>query len=479
MRRNKILIVDDEASMREMLGDLLNDMDCDLIFAADGKEGFDKALDEKPDLILLDIMLPGLDGFQVCSRLRAHPQLAPIPVIMVTGHHIEESARRGIEVGAEDVLAKPFNISELKLRVKTVLQLNRYRLLAHQRSQFHWVVEHSEDGYVILDKEDRVLYLNPHARGFFKMPELERDDAVRFFELVEGRFNCVTEKAWKHWPQLREKVFLVRPESTNTAALWLSVEGVPGMAEGEQRVLRLKDVSEGMHVSQQMWQFEHMVSHKMHAPLMGLLGTLDALETGGDLLNGEGRVSLLGDASRSAQCLKDAVQGVLDHIGSRKHEQNQCSGIGPEKLEHFAGQLALTHELASLKFDIEPGLLLRELRLSEEDALLMLQELFTNSVKFHPDGEPSVELTLIARNEAMATLRIMDDGQCLDPAVIDKIGTPFYQVSNRSVSEVPGMGLGLSMIATLVASCGGACRIENRDDKPGLVVELDIPFAEL
>ncbi len=145
MLESMILIVDDNPLGRETLAELLNDhQGYTLAFAADGLEALQVAKQLTPDLILLDVMMPGLDGFEVCRRLRADLALAEVPVIMVTALDDHHSRLQGIEAGADDFITKPFNRIELRARVKTVTRLNRYRKLREEHALLE--AAHSELG---------------------------------------------------------------------------------------------------------------------------------------------------------------------------------------------------------------------------------------------------------------------------------------------------------------------------------------------
>ena len=161
MSKQKILVVEDDESMREVFSSALEDMNCILLQAGNGVKAVEIALKEKPDLVLLDIMLPGMTGYQVCSKIRNSPEISSTPVIMVTGQNIQEAATKGLEVGAEDVLNKPFNISELRLRVKTILQLNRTRMMAAERERFQWVVDNAYAGYLFIMTSSQAILCSP------------------------------------------------------------------------------------------------------------------------------------------------------------------------------------------------------------------------------------------------------------------------------------------------------------------------------
>lgn len=116
----QILVVDDEASIRELLTFNLKKNGYEVTAAADGREALAKAAGM--DLVLLDIMLPEVDGLEVCRRLKADPQTSGIPIIMLTAKAEEIDRVLGLELGADDYVVKPFSMRELLARVKAVLR---------------------------------------------------------------------------------------------------------------------------------------------------------------------------------------------------------------------------------------------------------------------------------------------------------------------------------------------------------------------
>ncbi len=121
MGRKKILLVDDSSTVILMEKMILAKSPYDLVFAKDGQEGLEKAAAEKPDLILMDVMMPRLTGFEACKRLRAQGNTASIPVIMVTTRGEEQSVKSGFEAGANDYITKPINGNELLSKVRGYL----------------------------------------------------------------------------------------------------------------------------------------------------------------------------------------------------------------------------------------------------------------------------------------------------------------------------------------------------------------------
>ena len=117
---SRILIIEDELPMRTALKDCLDAEGYRVLTAGDGESGLEKALGEKPDLILLDIMMPRLDGFAVCSELRRLNNA--VPILMLTAKGQVEDRVHGLDVGADDYLVKPFSTDELLARVRALLR---------------------------------------------------------------------------------------------------------------------------------------------------------------------------------------------------------------------------------------------------------------------------------------------------------------------------------------------------------------------
>ena len=119
----KVLVVDDNQQNLELLQAYLEDVDCQAVPARDGLEALEIVAKEPPDLILLDVMMPKMSGFEVCKRIKNDPKTTDIPVIMVTALNEFGDIERAIDSGTDDFLSKPVNKLELLTRIKTMLKL--------------------------------------------------------------------------------------------------------------------------------------------------------------------------------------------------------------------------------------------------------------------------------------------------------------------------------------------------------------------
>lgn len=125
-KQQKVLIIDDEKANLKILSGILN-QEVEVILAKDGKTGLLKAKENKPDLILLDIVMPKLSGFEVIEKLKNNPQTSNIPVIFVTGQLGVKQEEQGLELGACDYIQKPFHVEILKARVRLHLRMSKQR----------------------------------------------------------------------------------------------------------------------------------------------------------------------------------------------------------------------------------------------------------------------------------------------------------------------------------------------------------------
>ncbi|MFG0329355.1 MAG: response regulator [Phycisphaerales bacterium] len=120
---SRVLIVDDNPQNVELLEAYLEALPCETLVARDGVEAIEKVEREKPDIILLDIMMPRMSGYEVCQKIKSDPATRDIPVLMVTALNEVGDVERGVEAGADDFLSKPFHKLEFLTRVRSLLKM--------------------------------------------------------------------------------------------------------------------------------------------------------------------------------------------------------------------------------------------------------------------------------------------------------------------------------------------------------------------
>jgi CheY-like chemotaxis protein/nitrogen-specific signal transduction histidine kinase len=475
------LIVDDTETGREILEALLQSSTYQLAFAANGPEALLKAEALTPDLILLDVMMPGMDGFEVCRRLRSNPRLAEIPIILVTALDDRQSRLQGIEAGADDFVTKPFDHAELRARVRTITRLNRYRRLLDERARFEWVVEQAEDGYVLLSQQNEMLYANERARWLLGLPpKAVLPTMSDFLVHLEQGFRPEPVDVWRKLLQSNiqpaSPIYLIRPETANAQALWLEVT-LLNQVEGDslQRLLHLRDVTSQMSTQRDIWTFHSMVMHKLNTPLHAISGGLQLLTPDMVETLTRGQIQEVARLITSGvQRLNVTISDILQYLRMPvSAHSGDAFPIG--HLEELLKQITTGLELKRCTITSHVAAEKR-LILTTRAFESILWELLENAKKFHPSHDPTIEIELTPLAPAQALLRVVDNGVTLTPEQIDKVWLPYYQAEKYFTGEVPGMGLGLTMVAALIWEVGGSCRLRNRTDGVGTIVELVIPL---
>ncbi|MBI3986713.1 MAG: response regulator transcription factor [Lentisphaerae bacterium] len=171
MARNHILIVEDEEDIAELLRHHLAREGYGITVAGHGEEAVKAVSRKKPELILLDLMLPGLDGLEVCRRLKKEPRTASIPIIMVTAKGDEGDVVAGLELGADDYIAKPFSMKVLVARVRAMLRR----------------VDHVPDQSIPLRIHDLVINPGRHEVLIKGKPVEMTVSELRILHLLAGR----------------------------------------------------------------------------------------------------------------------------------------------------------------------------------------------------------------------------------------------------------------------------------------------------
>ncbi|MFZ2098021.1 MAG: response regulator [Anaerolineales bacterium] len=480
---NTVLIIDDEPAARESLEALLTAEGYQLEFAMDGIQGLARAAELYPDIILLDVMMPGIDGFEVCRRLREDPILAEVPVVMITALDDQASRLHGIDAGADDFISKPFDKSELRARVRAICRLNRYRLLLAERIRFQWIIEQSQEGYIVLNQAGKIRYANPQAQLYLNLPGETSDQ--NFIDMIHQQYRCEPEASWREWETQALPLtpnYLVRPETTSARAFWLQADelGLPESAR-MRRVVRLRNVTEAITKQCDMRRAETMLRHKLVTPVSIAymsVGLLKKVLVQTPLPVNE-MVQMVSQASNSLEHLIQEMKDVFQYIDAPVLAQ-LGQRVSLLHLESMVSSLAKKLKLEKVAVTLPAPLQEKRLTIAETALETILWEILENAKKFHPQQAPQLDVIVSTdlQNPQVIQLQVRDDGISLSPEQVKWAVMPYIQSEKYFTGEEHGMGLGLSLVTTLVWQAGGSARLFNRNDQPGVVVELVLPLAD-
>lgn len=208
----KILIVDDEQVMRDVMEGLLIHQGYDLAFAQSGRDALEKVAELRPDLLLLDVMMPDMDGFEVCRRIKADEQWQHIPIILVTALSGKDDLAIGLDAGADDFVHKPFSNLELLARVRSMLRIKgQYDSLQEQQRSLEQTLRLNEQYSRAMAQHLAELELL-HDTGLRLMNNLDVDSVLRLigeaaFQIVPEAIGCVIHFALEEGSQLLPVIF--------------------------------------------------------------------------------------------------------------------------------------------------------------------------------------------------------------------------------------------------------------------------------
>lgn len=480
-----VLIVDDEPSGQQVVESILQDQGYVMEFASNGKEALKKAGELKPDLILLDIMMPEIDGLQVCQMLRNNKELAKTPVVMLTALNDRDIRIASMDAGADDFFTKPFDRAEMRARVRSITRLNKYRLLYERNQMFSWISERASDGYLLMQKGDEIVYANPRAKFYLGMDvEAAASPAGSFMEIARRQYTLQPQEAWANWPapsttdypQVR---YLVRPESNTSHEFWLdvSVFEIPKEDAGS-RIIRLRDVTADILNRRNTRSFGEAVTHKVRTPVTHIISSLDLLARHASKLSPEEITKLSETALMGARRLADTLDRILKY-SQLYTNVTTMDGFKVVDLKDLLERIASDVGISGITVRVQEGLEQSRIVLPTQSVEVLLWEILGNSKKFHPNGSPSVTVDVFSEASHHINFQFSDDGVSLSPKQLTTAWLPYYQGEKDFTGEVPGMGLGLSTVNAIVWGAGGASRLMNREKGPGVVVKLTIPAVHI
>jgi two-component system NtrC family sensor kinase len=265
LRGRVALIIDDDPDFRDALGLQLAFFGCAVEFAENGEAGIAKASEVAPDVVLLDLQMPGMHGHEVCRRLRSDMRFASIPIIIITGDEEHASVLQALECGANDVLRKPVDPVELGVKIRNLAALRvleelrveqtmmRDTMAVIERAKREWEITMDciTDAIILTDRHDRILRCNSALSGMVGM--LSRDLIGKKWQtvLAGAGFVCTMDEQAQ-----------IEYRSPAGLAYDLSVSYVPGMPGLAAAVVRLLDVTAMREAQRQLEESHRLLTEK-------------------------------------------------------------------------------------------------------------------------------------------------------------------------------------------------------------------------
>jgi PAS domain S-box-containing protein len=513
-RRQRIIVADDNADLRAYIARLLEEQGYEVQALAGGEQALAAVRTKKPELLITDVMMPGLDGFGLLEAVRGDPGLRDLPVIFLSARAGEEAKVEGLDAGADDYLVKPFSARELLARVSASIAMARVRreaaeTVAVAEARAARVLAQMTEGYVLLDHEFRVVEIN--------------DEAAR----MDGRSReaFIGKSHWDLWPgseadaqgRLYKQVMRqaapgsaeVHYEGADGRAAWVEIDAFPvpdGVAifyrditarkvaeealrelnatlekrvdERTRELIGAQDALRQAQKMEAMGQLTGGVAHDFNNLLTPIVGALDMLQRRG--LGGEREQRLIGGAVQSAERAKVLVQRLLAFA---RRQPLQPTAVDIARLIADMADLIASTSGPQIRVSIDAPEDLPFARADQNQLEMALLNLSVNARDAMPDGgtlrisatsgEAHAGGPLALAPGAYVRLSVADTGSGMDEATLARAAEPFF--STKGVGK--GTGLGLSMVHGLASQLGGALTIQSRQGM-GTNVELWLPTSD-
>jgi PAS domain S-box-containing protein len=472
----RVLLVDDNRDMRDYVQRLLSRMFI-VETATNGREALERALANPPDLVLSDVMMPEMDGFELLSQLRGHEQTQLVPVVLLSARAGEESRIEGLEAGADDYLVKPFTARELMARVDSHIRIAKFRSdaleqqnalreeLRESQRRAAESIEQISDGFWMYDSELRITYMNAAAEKISERPRSEQighNIFDLFPDLKETEFEQNLRKAlsqqvpvefenlyipWQRW--FSHRVF------PSPGGLVAYVRDTTEAKKSEQALRRAEQLAATGRLAAS-------ISHELNNPLEAVTNLLYLAKVDPDMS---------GNAKQLLEIADKELQR-LSHIASKSLKFYRQSTLPSE--------VSLSELLDSVLFFYETRVRAQGITIVkryEQTPLVHcysgeIQQVFTNLISNALDALGSggrLILSVKPADSFSVRVTIADTGQGMSKSTQKQIFQPFF-----TTKQDTGTGLGLWVTSNILEKHSASLRVRSRTGQ-GSVFSLTIP----
>ena len=498
-----ILIVDDNRQLQRVTVRVLSQAGYRTCTADDGQAALRLARSEKPDLILLDVVLPDISGLEVCQQLKADPALAGCFIVMLSSTRIDSPSQiEGLEGGADGYMARPIPSDELLARVRGLLRLKHTEdRLRDSEARYRAVAHSATDAIISADSAGNIVGWNPSAERLFGYTESEvsgqpmtlllpasyHDEHLAGMARVQagGERHVIgktVEVAGCHKDGREFPLELSLAEWQVAAGRFYTaiIRDITDRKQTEEALRELNATLEQRvadrtrrlyEANAQLSELDRLkddfisrISHELRTPLTNIISYLEMLENG----KPEKRAWYLQVLHEQTALLRDLIESLLEVT----QQSVNAAGVhvAPTDLNQLASALITEAALRAARRGLTlTSTLTPELPFVSADARLLAQalsKLATNALNYTPTGGTIDFATAeaIDTGATWVTFTIRDSGPGIPPHELAHIFDRFYRGRAAADYKTPGVGLGLSVSRDILSSLGGRLTVDSQPD---------------
>jgi signal transduction histidine kinase/DNA-binding response OmpR family regulator len=473
-----LMVVDDNPANLRVLGEMLSAHDYSVRLAINGRVALSSMQAAKPDLVLLDIRLPDMDGIEICQRLKADESSRDIPVIFISALHEPEEKLRAFAAGGVDYVTKPFQEKEVLARIHTHLTLRRLQKDLEQRNrQFRTLLDHLPAAVALLHPGKKPVYHNQRFSENFGTPQEQA-----CYEILKGRNQacevCPAQDSLTPPYTPNEQTMLHANGRTYQTYYYPYSENdsIPKLV-----MFMALDISARQRVEQAeaanraKSAFLANMSHELRTPLNSILGYAQLLEYD-DTLNSAQREGIE-MIHRSGDYLLTLINDILDlaKIEAGRFDIVSSACDLTAFFDNIADIFQMRCRQKGIAFHYQAQTSLPEsLRVDEKRLRQIILNLLSNALKFTDKGKVELRSAYVG---GYLQVQVQDSGIGIAEEELELIFKPFQQVGALKYSR-QGTGLGLSISRRLAELMGGELRVSSSLGE-GSVFSLSLPLRIL
>ncbi|MFP4122166.1 ATP-binding protein [Coleofasciculus sp.] len=520
-----ILIVDDNPTNLGVLSDCLSGSGFEVWIAQDGESAIERVDYAHPDIILLDVLMPGIDGFETCRQLKANPSTQDIPVIFMTALSDTVDKVKGFELGAVDYITKPVQHEEVLARVRTHLTMRKLTQKLQQKNAClkQEILERQQAQEALRQSEQRLQklaknvpgmlyqfcwrpdgsmafpYVSPGCRQIYELePEVIQENARVIIELIHPNhreyfdqsvaISAQTLQPW-NWEgqiilpsgQCKWIQGAARPERLdNGSILWYGmVMDISKLKQAEAAISMA--LTKEKELNELKSRFVSMTSHEFRTPLTTILSSAQMLEYYSHKLTEEKKIIHLHRVQRATNQMIDMLNDmlVLGKAEAGKVEFNPTSldlpSLCGELIEELQQGIGKGHHIEfTCEYNTPKTPNSIATCLDEKLVRHIIGNLLSNAIKYSPE-ESTVRLSLLY-SQKNAIFTIQDQGIGIPETDQQRLFETFHRAAN--VGNIEGTGLGLAIVKNSVDAHGGTITLSS-EVNVGTTFTVTLPLIYL
>ena len=474
-----ILVVDDKLPNIMLLEGFLARQGYAIVRAESGEAALEKLSGTQVDLVLLDVKMPGMSGFEVLTKLRVDKKTPRIPVIMITAYNEKDVRVKALESGCDDFISKPFDQYELLARVKSLLRIKFLNDEVVEAREFaESIINTVRESLISLDQDLRVVTVNQSFYDTFKVTPEETIGKYIFelgnrqwdipklrvlFEEILPKDTVFNDYEVEHdFLSIGRKVILLNARQIfrgkiGSHSILLAMEDITERKQMEGELQKTHDELRNANI--ELEAFNYTVSHDLHSPLAAINGYCQVLQKRcGNRLDEQSKGFIQGiheGTLRMSRLIKALLSfSRITRIGLR-HDTVDLSRIA----EKLALGLKVSEPERQVTFRIEAGITV----VGDSDLLwAAMDNLIGNAWKYSVNQEATVIEFGVTAFEGKPAYFVRDNGPSFDMALADKLFIPFQRLPGTNVE---GHGIGLATVERIIRRHGGRVWAEGEPGK--------------